>query len=481
MTKPLRFGSAISLAALASMIAGCAAPQQATGFGGKANGEVGLATRALAALNSNDVPTAISFAEKAVERTPGDAGFRGLLGNAYFAGGRFWSAEQAFKDALSIYSNQPQVILKLALVEIALGKNDDAVRFLEAGRAVLDPADYGLAMALAGRTDDALAVLQASARAQGADARVRQNLALTYALTGDWTNARTIAAQDVPADQLDARLQQWMKLAKPSKASDQVASLVGVTPAVRDQGQPVRLALVKPDTRMAQAGPAPAPKAAPAPQPAPVQAAEIPAPSSQPLPVAIASSPQPVSAPDMVAPPMPQFAEATPPAPPPPNPQRVAAKPSVPARVVTASAPTVSPVTMALIAAAAPEAPSAFAAFMPKKAAPRAAAKPVKARAAAPRPAFRNAGPVVQLGAYRSPQAVSAAWNHLTGRYPALKAYLPLRARFDSPKGTFWRLSIQGFSTRGEAVSRCQLLKSRGGNCFVRNFAGDAPVQYASR
>jgi hypothetical protein len=135
---------------------------------------------------------------------------------------------------------------------------------------------------------------------------------------------------------------------------------------------------------------------------------------------------------------------------------------------------------MALIAAASPEAPSAFAAFMPKKA--TAAAKPAKVRkAAAPRPAFRNSGSVVQLGAYRSPQAVSAAWNGLTARYPALRAYLPLRARFDSPKGTFWRLSIQGFDNRGEAVSRCQLLKSRGGACFVRNFAGDAPVQYASR
>ena len=49
MSKALR--STVSLAALASMIASCAAPQQATGFGGQANGEVGLATRAMAALN----------------------------------------------------------------------------------------------------------------------------------------------------------------------------------------------------------------------------------------------------------------------------------------------------------------------------------------------------------------------------------------------------------------------------------------------
>jgi Flp pilus assembly protein TadD len=480
MTKPFRFGSAISLAALASMIASCAAPQQATGFGGKADGEIGLATRALAALNSNDVPTAINFAERAVERTPNDAGFRGLLGNAYFAGGRFWSAEQAYKDALSIYSNQPQVILKLALVEIALGKTNEAVNLLGAGRAVLDPADYGLAMALAGRTDDALAVLKASARAQGADSRVRQNLALTYALSGDWTNARTVAAQDVPASQLDARIQQWMQLAKPSKAMDQVASLVGVTPAVRDQGQPIRLALVKPDTRLAKAAPAPAPAPARKPVPAPVHVAQVPAPSAQPLPVQVTQAAQLPSAPALAAAPMPQFAEATPPAPPPVDSQRVAAvKPSAPARVVTASAQSLAPLTMALIAAAAPEAPSAFAAFMPKKAAP--VAKPVKARAPAPRPAFRNSGSVVQLGAYRSPQAVSAAWHGITASHPALRAYLPLRARFDSPKGTFWRLSIQGFSNRGEAVSRCQLLKTRGGNCFVRNFAGDAPVQYASR
>jgi Flp pilus assembly protein TadD len=476
MTKPLRFGSAISLAALASMIAGCAAPQKATGFGGKADGEIGLATKALMALNSNDVPTAISFAEKAVERTPNDAGFRGLLGNAYFAGGRFWSAEQAYKDALSIYSNQPQVILKLALVEIALGKNNEAVRFLDAGQSVLDPADYGLAMALAGRTDDALAVLKVSARARGADSRVRQNLALTYALTGDWTNARTIAAQDVPANQLDARIQQWMQLAKPSKASDQVASLVGVKPAASDQGQPVRLALVKPDTRLAQAAPAPVPAPTPRAAPAPVQVAQIPAVSDQPLPVHVASSAQAVSAPAIAA--MPQFA-ALPPAPPPADPQRVAAKPSAPARVVTASAESVAPMTMALIAAAAPEAPSAFAAFMPKKPAP--VAKPVKARLATPRPAFRNSGSVVQLGAYSSPQAVAAAWSHLAGRYPALRAYLPLRAKFVSPKGTFYRLSIQGFDTQREAQARCQLLKNRGGKCFVRNFAGDAPVQYASR
>src|SRR4051794_35750416 len=231
MSRPLRFGPAASAIALASILAGCAAPQQKTGFGGKADENVGLATRAMMALNAKDLPTAIDLAERAVEKSPDDAGFRALLGNAYFAAGRFWSAESAYKDSLSIYSNQPQVILKLALIETALGKKDEALAFLQAGRSVLDASNYGLALALAGHPADAVPILESAAREPGADATIRQNLALAHALAGDWTEARTIAAQDVPANKLDERIQQWMQLASPKKPADQVAALVGVTPA----------------------------------------------------------------------------------------------------------------------------------------------------------------------------------------------------------------------------------------------------------
>jgi hypothetical protein len=56
-----------------------------------------------------------------------------------------------------------------------------------------------------------------------------------------------------------------------------------------------------------------------------------------------------------------------------------------------------------------------------------------------------------------------------------------MRARFDGPKGTVWRLSIQGFDSQGQAIAQCQSLRSRGGNCFVRSTNGDSPVQFASR
>jgi Flp pilus assembly protein TadD len=494
MSRASSFGSAISLIAVSTMLAACATPQGSGIREVKRTGEVGLATRAMAALNSNDIPMAIDLAEQAVARTPDDAGFRALLGNAYFAGGRFASAEAAYKDSLSIYSNQPQVVLKLALVEIAQGKNVEATGVLNFARDEINAADYGLALALAGHKAEAVHVLEAAARQPGADSRVRQNLALAYAFAGEWTEARTVAAQDVPADQLDARIQQWMLLASPKKASEQVASLIGVTPAAVDPGQPVRLALRKADTQMAQAAPAPAPtapavQAAPVPAPQPMLAESAPVPAPQPRLVEVASAPAPQSR-LVAAPPtparLPQFVQAPhKPAPAPQFAEAVAA--ATPASPSPRPAPAIAeagpaPVTVALINAAA-KARDTVASFLTPTAAP--AAKPAKPRrvaAAKPRPAVHAAsGAVVQLGAYSSPQGVSAGWNHLTARYPALRAYLPMRARVVLPKGTFWRLSITGFTNQREAIARCKLLKSRGGACFVRSFAGDAPVQYASR
>ncbi len=431
MTKPIRFGSTVSLVALATIIAGCAFPQRHANRASDtttATGEVGLATRAMAALASNNIPAAIDFAERAVEKTPDDANVRVLLGNTYFAAGRFASAEAAYKDALSLNVGQAQVVLKLALVQIAQGKTAEATALLDSGRYSLDPADYGLALALAGRPADAIAVLEPAARVQGADARVRQNLALAYAFSGDWSNARAIAAQDVPADKLDGRIQQWMQLATPKRPSDQVAALVGVVPAAADPGQPVRLALNRGDTRVAEAS--------------------VPVPAQQ---VTVALPPaEPVAVPA----PAPAMAEA----------DQLAPVPApVPAQV-----------------AAAPEAP-AFAAVAPAPPPPRKASVRAPFRNAAFRRSSGKSSAVVQLGAYASPQRVSAAWNTVARRHNVLKGYVPMSARFDSAKGPVYRLSVKGFASDREARLVCESLRRAGGSCFVRNVAGDAPVQFASR
>ena len=430
--KTLRLGSAVSAIALASMIAGCASPMSRSASVSKGKAPAAYALRAQMALGTGDYASAVTLAEQAAEATPQDANIRSLLGNAYFAGGRFASAEAAYNDSLSLIPAQPQIILKRALVQIALGKNDAAISGLQAAQGMIDPADLGLALALAGRPDEAVQMLDVAARAQGADSRVRQNLALANALAGNWEAARVIASQDLTADLVDARVQQWMSLAKPAHSYDQVAALVGVTPVAADPGQPVRLALVQTDTRVAQADPAPLPVEQAVVAEAPVYVAPV----AEPVAVAQASVPE---------------------------------------------QPSFDP--LAAVAAAASNAKDAvveFASNLTSEPAPKAKKASAPARKAAS-PSLGSPKAVVQLGAYSSEERVSAAWATLSKKYPNLGSYSPMVARFDSPRGTVWRLSIRGFDNQQEAIARCQSLRGKGGSCFVRSTAGDAPVQFASR
>lgn len=441
MNRSLRFGTALSALALAGLLSGCATGKPKAFAQGMVSGsKVGLAMRAQAALENGDFATAVRLAEQAVQYSPNQAAFRAVLGNAYFGAGRFASAESAYRDSLSLAAGNPAVVLKLALAAIAQGKQAQALANLEAARDDLEAADYGLALALAGRPADAVAVLGQAARMPGADARVRQNLALAHALSGDWIMARTIAAQDVSPDQMDSRIQQWMAMATPARASDQVAALTGVTPAA-DPGQPVHLALnrVAAAPRLAQALPAPPPIVAAAPvqyaQPEPIDYVE-PRPRTEIVvaevpPIIEAEQPEAQVAQILLQP----VVEAA--APVAPLPARFEDKPQV-ARLVAAKL-----------------------------------RKPVRASG--------RSTSVVQLGAYGSPQRVATAWNQFAQRFGALNRYTPVSMRFSGPKGTVYRLSVKGFATAGEAQQLCEALQRKGKNCFVRRVAGDAPVQLASR
>ena len=434
MTKH-RLGTALTAVSLIAVATACAGPgssgpRSASIFGGKVDSSnIGLATRAQAALASNDVQSAIALAERAVERSPRDAGFRALLGNCYLAAGRFASAEASYRDSLTLVAAQPQVVLKLALVQISQGKADEAKYLLAQAQGMLDPADTGLALALAGDPENAIAVLEPAARTIGADSRVRQNLALAYAFAGNWDMARTVAGQDVPADQLDARIQQWMELSKPGRPSDQVAAFIGIQPVAGDPGQPVRLALNQDsDVRQAAAEPV----AAPAPELSSMAVVDLP-PVVEPQPAAMAQ-PAPVA----VAEPVPT--------------------PVLAAVPVAEAQPALSPAAVNLSDAV-----------------------PTLRRAAAPLARKDNSRAVVQLGAYSSRDRIEVAWNRASAKYAALRAYQPVSARYAGAKGTVYRLSIKGFASDREAISLCASLKRAGRACFVRAVSGDAPVQFASR
>ena len=222
--------------ALASLaLAGCAtsaAPR----------GDVSFAS-AQTALAKGQTEKAIAHAEAAVLADPRNPRFRALLGATYLEAGRFESAATSFGDALDLGNEDPRTVLSFALAKTALGDGKAAVQVLDDYAKLIDPADLGLAYALAGQPQRGVHVLINAVRsAEEASPKLRQNLAYTYALAGNWRAARVMAAEDVPADQLDARIVEWAATSSPEQYQQRVAAMIGVT-ARADGGQPQQLAL----------------------------------------------------------------------------------------------------------------------------------------------------------------------------------------------------------------------------------------------
>ena len=337
--------------------------------------------------------------------------------------------------------------------QVALGQ----LQGLE-GRAA--PADLGLAYALAGLPQRAIELLEPEARSLGATPRIRQNLALSYALAGDWQRARAIAAQDVSPADLGPRMEQWAGFASPGGQTNQVADLLGVTP-VADPGQPVRLAL-----RPA----APAPVEAPAEAVAVAEAA--PAPEMQfvePVQFALASVPgQPTA---------PIFPVALPPSevPSEPAPQTEAAP----------EAQALPPETAIHYAAAAQSLLQPEPAAMPSPVVETRPPAPVfeRSRRNADAPGTRRVGNgrfVVQLGAYSNERNAERGWVNAERRF-SLGGETPGTATIGINGRTLHRVSVVGFATHADASRMCRSVRARGGACFVRGNAGDAPIRWASR
>lgn len=431
MSNCIAFKFAASALVIGTALTGCkqAAMERPASWAAKADkGEErasALFNQAHATLLKGDIAQALTLAERAVELSPQDAGYRLLMGDLYLRNGRFLSAETTYGDVLELHPAHPRAMLHLALSQIALGKPYAALAQLESLEPIAPASDIGLAYALAGQVDRAVSMLEAAAREPGADGRTRQNLALAYAIAGDWQKARITAAQDVSPADLDQRLAQWAGFARPASRSVQVASLLGVTP-VEDPGQPVRLALtpIAPKASLlAAAVLEPAPEATEAPV---VQYAEL------------ASAVTPVAAP---------VREVTLPGELPPVPIYAAAAP-----------------------APAPRAAAAVAITNNKAAQPRSA----------------TGRYVVQIGAFGSSALAQQGWTQAQKRF-GLASEQPLSMVVTLPgKGTFHRVSVGGFDSQSEASKLCGSIKAKGGACFVREVSSDKPMggkgdRYASR
>jgi Flp pilus assembly protein TadD len=467
MKNNVSFKLAASTLVLALTVVGCkpagSANRVATASAGAPKNEANagkLFEQAQIAVQKSDIPGALSLIERAVELSPRDVGYRTLLGDLYLKSGRFVSAEQAFSDVLQLHPEDSRATLSLALAQIAQGKAGEAIRNLE-GVALEVPADAGLAFALAGQPQRAIQLLEPVARSAGAPARVRQNLALAYAVAGDWQKARITASQDLPAHEVARRMEQWASFANPMTTHLQVATLLGTSP-VQDSGQPARLAL-------APAAPE-QPVYAEAEAPAAAEYAAVAAEAPAAAPVMVAAA-QPVEA-FNYSPPEHGDAFAEPaavalvdlPASAGGEPAKTISNVQF-AAAVTGLVKTPEPILRA-VAPAARVAPAPVRAFVPETEAPK-----------------RRVGLgrfVVQIGAYRTQAQAEKAWSQAIRRYRLVRE--PMSTTVSIPgRGTFHRLAIAGFQNPLEANKRCGEIRSRGGNCFVRANAGDAPVRWASR
>ncbi|TNE28220.1 MAG: SPOR domain-containing protein [Alphaproteobacteria bacterium] len=233
-TNKPKVALAVSTALVSIALAGCAtqaAPRAETSFG-----------KAQVALTKGKVDQAVTHAEAAALAEPRNANYRALLGAAYLEAGRFQAAATSFNDAIELGDSDPRTVLSYALAQVALGDNVAAASALDQWQDDIDPADLGLAYALAGQPDRGVHVLANALRGGQNTAKVRQNLAYAYALQGNWRAARVMAAEDVPADQIDARISEWAAMAQPEAFQLRVANLLQVSP-VQDSGQPTHLAL----------------------------------------------------------------------------------------------------------------------------------------------------------------------------------------------------------------------------------------------
>jgi Flp pilus assembly protein TadD len=390
--KPLRHaGLALCTAMGAVLLVSCA-------------GQAPFARSGAPASSVGVVEKDILRAEQRVARSPRDASARAALAQGYLAAGRFDSAATTFEDAISLGDQSPRTGLSTALAYIGAGREAEAMAVLRRFQNRIPGSDYGLAVALAGSPAIGVDILTNVVRGGENTPKARQNLAYAYALDGRWREARLIASQDVPADQLDARLSDWASAARPDQSRARIAGLIGA-PLRSDPGQPIMLAL----------NPAPtAPQMAKAETRAPAAEAELP-------PVQTGESFWGVNQP-----------QDEQPVPPPASVRKAAVLP------------------------------------LPKPALPRPSlskAAPAP-RTQAPSSKGISGTHLVQLGAFRTIDGAKKAWGIFQSRNPALKGH-DLRISEAKVNGlTYYRVAAGGFDQR-TAQSVCSALKQGGNPCFA--------------
>jgi Flp pilus assembly protein TadD len=436
-----------------------------------AQAEGRLAKSVKASMLKGRTDRAVAAAEQLVSIAPYNTAWRQLLGEAYLAAGRFQSAATSFNDALTLNPANSQAALKLSLALTAVGDVGNARSLLDAHKASLSPADYGLAIALAGDPQAAVQALESAVRGGWTDPRTRQNLALAYALSGRWVEARVTASQDVAPNQLDQRMTEWASLSRPRTAWDQVAGVLGVT-ARLDRGQPAELALnssALPSVQTASSEPRAIDVIVAQPD-APAETVQV-----------AAAEPERYEAPrypevapqQIVMAPRREVVQRVPVA----EMRQPIAAPVIKAETRPMKKPVkaIAESRIARAVAAAPVERAKTDRFVTETRSQQ-KQKPTLAANAAPKStvtlangkSFKAGEYAVQLGAFGDKTSAQAAWGRVAAKVPELTQHKPVTSRATVNGKAITRLASAGFPSRPAAESACAKARSAGQDCFIR-------------
>ena len=456
MTAKIKRNPTIALgfttAMAAVLLTGCA-----TGAAPRADVSAAEAQQALAQGHASE---AVRHAEAAVLADPRNADYRMTLGNAYLNEGRFASASTTFADAMALGDSSPRAALSYALALTGEGRFAEASAVLNDWEGEIAAGDLGLAFALAGQPERGIHVLTNAIRQGDDTVKTRQNLAYAYAVAGRWREARLMVAQDVPADQVGDRMQEWAQLTHAEAYQYRVAGLLGVPAGVRDGGQPMQLALAN-HPGMEQLAAETSSYAGEEFAAAPAMT-ELPAVNGEPE-VGLDTYAAPAPA---AAAPSTSFDDAFASLTPAPAPRPTAASQAS----LFTSAPNAQPTPVVRTVAAAEQ----------RSPAPRPVARRETAAAAPAATSVASAPAVdgshlVQLGSFSSEAGARRAWDIYVSRHPELANHQMVITEAEVRGRHYWRVSAGGFDTASSA-SMCRSVNtsSSGEGCI--SWAASSPL-----
>ena len=179
---------------------------------------------------------AAEMLEEALAEHPENVAMRSELGKALVASGRTADAIASLNETIELAPDDWEIYSALG---IAYDLLDDPGKAQESYRKALELSprnmsvinNLALSVALSGRIDEGIAMLERTSSQPGATPHIRQNLALMYAMKGDVEHARYLAEQDLPAEMVRHNVNVYERLSATLAGAEELTlDIVDIAP-----------------------------------------------------------------------------------------------------------------------------------------------------------------------------------------------------------------------------------------------------------